>query len=193
MRRRTMTATLTAAASLLLLVASARAQDPTPPKTFPLNLQPYPGLPSGKVTAMSGVVDASGHHFLLDGLGVLQPAAVTLLAKNVDDDLTLILAKDRWDKPERSGSTRGTGQVTFRFRTWGEVKILVRSSGEARPYDLIVWAGEELEAPVPPAFVPISEYQKRHPEAAASGGGVGRLLGGTGSPALWIIAGALRG
>ncbi len=177
--------------AILLLAAVGFAQQSQEPMTYRLDLKPYPDLPTGKIAAMSGTADSTGHHFIVDNLGVLQPSAVTLVAKNAGNDLTLTLCKDRWDKPERSGSTKGTGQLTFKFRTWGEVRILVQSNGAPAPYDLIVWAGDDLKPPVPSAFVPMSQYKSKHPQGAATtenGGTNTTGVGGGTSPVMWIIA-----
>jgi hypothetical protein len=51
-----------------------------------------------------------------------------------------------------------------------------------RAYQLVVWAGDEARPPMRSPFVSMDEYRKRQ------GGGSGSFMG---SPALWVIAGAL--
>ena len=64
---------------------------------------------------------------MLKNLFILQPVAVTVLAKNKNDDIRIQLAKDRWDERVQEGSTKGVGSRTFKFRTQGDLRIMVRS------------------------------------------------------------------
>lgn len=135
---------------------------------------------NGKVMALQGTVGQGGEKFILEGLGILQPVEVTLISKDPDTDLTLQLCKFDWKKPERSGSTRGSGIQTFKIRTEGDLKIFVASTQGERPYQLAVWVGDEIRAGMKPAFIPKEEYKKMK---GGMGGGFG-----FGSAVLWVIA-----
>jgi hypothetical protein len=137
-----------------------------------------PQIPKGRIALVEGIADSSGDHFAQEDLGILQPVAVTLLAKDPAADVTLQLLKDRWDTPHRSGSTKGTGQQAFRVRTQGELKIMV-TAAQPTPYLLVVWVGDDIKLPMKSAFVPMAQYRKRHPDA----GGLG------GSALTWAVAG----
>jgi hypothetical protein len=139
-----------------------------------------PAVPQGKVMALQGTVGQGGEKFILEGLGILQPVEVTLLSKVPDADLALQLCKFDWKKPERSGSTKGTGIQTFKIRTEGDLKIFVASAQGEQPYQLTVWVGDEMRPGMRPAFVPKEEYKKMK---GGMGGGFG-----FGSPVLWVIA-----
>jgi hypothetical protein len=101
-------------------------------------------------------------------------------AKNPEDELSLQLLKDRWDRPHRTGSTKGTGKVSFAVRTQGEMRILVTAPAPT-PYQLLVWSGDEIKLPMRSPFMPMPDYRKRHPEVA----------GGVGGYALWTFAALL--
>lgn len=139
-----------------------------------------PRVPNGKVMALQGTVGQGGEKFIVEGLGILQPVEVTLLSKDPDADLTLQVCKFDWKKPERSGSTKGTGVQTFKLRTEGDLKIFVASSQGERPYQLVVWVGDEIRPAIRPAFIPKEDYKKMK---GGMGGGFG-----IGSAVLWIIA-----
>ena len=134
-------------------------------------------LPSGKFVAVQGNAGTAGEKFILENLSILQPVEVTLLAKDDKAELNLQLSKFDWKNPDRSGSTKGTGSATFHVSTQGDLKIQVSASQSETPYQLAVWVGDELQPPMPPAFVPKERFK-------------GRSLGGfdLGSPVLWVIA-----
>lgn len=162
------------AAGLTMLAVGLSAQTQSKaaidaPKTYPLHLKTVSQIPKGKIALIEGIADSSGDHFAQEDLGILQPVAVTLLARDQAADVTLQLLKDRWDTPHRSGSTKGTGQQAFRVRTQGEMKIMI-TAPQPTPYLLAVWVGSDIKLPMKAAFVPMAEYRKRHPEAGAMGG-----------------------
>jgi hypothetical protein len=147
---------------------------------FKIVPKPDPRVPNGKVMALQGTVGQGGEKFILEGLGILQPVEVTLISKDPDADLALQLCKFDWKKPERSGSTKGTGIQSFKIRTEGDLKIFVASSQGERPYQLAVWVGDEVRPGMRPAFIPKEEYKKMK---GGMGGGFG-----FGSVVLCIIA-----
>ena len=159
---------------LLFVPLCANAQE------FKIVPKQDPAVQNGKVMALQGTVGQGGEKFILEGLGILQPVEVTLLSKDPDSDLTLQLCKFDWKKPEKTGSTKGTGIQTFKVRTEGDLKIFVASSQGEQPYQLAVWVGDEMRPGMKSAFIPKDEYKKM------KGGSSG--MPGIGSPVLWIIA-----
>ena len=73
-----------------------------------------------------------------------QPVEITFFQKIPSRTSTLQLCKFDWKKPEKTGSTKGTGIQTFKVRTEGDLKIFVASSQGERPYQLAVWVGDEM-------------------------------------------------
>ncbi len=165
-------------------LVAQKASLPGSSGVYPLELKSDPQLKYGKFAAVQGTADAKGQELEVGDLSVLQPVQVTLLATNKNDDLRLALSKlELGSDVAESGSTKGTGFVTYKFRTEGDLQIKVRSPGGPRPYELFVWAGNKVNPPVPSAFVPMSTYLKQHP---GSGG-----KDGFGGLVLWVIAGTL--
>lgn len=150
------------------------ADPPRAADVYPVELVADPAIRNGKVAAVEGTAGPSGQKLAIADLSVLQPVEVTLFARD-DDDLRLDLSKFILDAPAKSLSTKGSGFATARFRTQGDLQLTVKSPQGPRPYRLLVWAGNEVPAPVPSLF------------AAASGG----ETGSGGPPLMWVIAGLL--
>jgi hypothetical protein len=175
---------LGAVAVTALLTQTTHAQDGLPkstdPKIHAINLRTVPYLKDGKIAIVQGAVDGSGYRFVVENLDVLQPVAVTVLGADPNDEVNLRLAKKSWDESAREGSTRGSGERTFKVRTHGDMRIVVTSKEGLKPFQLVVWAGDERQVPIPPIFA------TGVTAADADGGRTGSS--GT-SPALWTIAG----
>lgn len=149
------------------------------PTAYRLDLKAIPELEQGKIAMAEGTAGPGGVRFVAENLSILQPVVVTVLAKNPDDDVRVSLSKYRYDESDRSGTTKGEGMYTTRLRTQGDLKVVV-SAPDPRPFQLVVWAGDEVAREMPPVIV-------SDREAVQDSGGWG--LGG--SLVTWVIAGAL--
>ena len=162
----------------LLLPGSALAQGPpTGTDVYQLALEPNPDIKSGKIATLEGVAGTAGQKLAVGDLSVLQPIEVTVFAPDEADDIRLELSKFILDSPAKTCSTKGNAFCTVRFRTQGDLQINVVSPDGPKLYRLLVWAGNEVPAPVTTPLVSMSEYRKTS--------GIG------GVPVLWVIAGAL--
>lgn len=172
-----------------LASAVVRGQPPPvpqePPQVYQLKLEPAPEIKNGRIAAVQGTAGPAGVKLMVGGLSILQPAAVSLIARYPSDDLRLELGKFTADAPVRSGSTKGEGVCTLEFRTEGEVQIKVTSPAGPQPFRLVAWAGDEVAADLPSIFAPVNATtaQAAAPAAPAREGGT--------STVLWVIAGAL--
>ena len=130
-----------------------------------------------------GTAGPDGVKFVAENVSILQPIVVTVLAKDPGDDVRLGLSKDRYDQADRTGTTKGTGIYTTRLRTQGDLKVVV-SSPTPTPFQLVVWAGDEVTRPIKPIVVADRAMVtgEKSPGGAAAGGG---------SMVMWVIAGAL--
>jgi hypothetical protein len=145
-------------------------------------LKPDARLSAGKATFAEGTASAAGDRFFVENLSIIQPVIVTLVTGSKDDDVRLQLSKYRFDVADKSASTRGTGRVTFKLRTQGEMKIVVTGPAPKK-YQLVIWAGDELK-PVPPPVVL---------QGGVSGQPRGRWVWiGLGVVALALVAAAVR-
>ena len=141
------------------MTQSAAAQDTAskgPAAVYGLDLKEHAEVRSGKVAGAGGTVDRAGHRFQLEHLDLQQPIAVAVIAGNPSRRVEVRLAKYNFDNVERQGRTDGAGHVSFRFRTEGDLRILVRAAtDEPTPYSLVVWVGEEIDSDIAAPFVPM--------------------------------------
>jgi hypothetical protein len=168
--------------------ASAAAQDAAvarqaravnDPQAYRIAFKAHPDLKDGKIAMVEGTAGPQGVRFVAEYLSILQPIVVTVLAKDPNDDVRVALSKYRYDEADRSGTTKGEGIYTTQLRTQGDLKIVV-SSPERKPFQLVVWAGSEVERSMKPVIV-------SNPAKVSGRGSWG--IGG--SAATWVIAGAL--
>lgn len=146
-----------------------------------LVLQKAPDIETGIVSLVSGTVGSGGERFFVEHLTMFQPAMVVLIAADVEQPLTLDLAKFRYDDNAWSGDTGDEGYLSHRFRTQGELKLQVSAPnlppGEEAGFYLIVWAAE-LPAPdmsPPVQVIGASENGGGMPGWVKIGGGVALL------------------
>ncbi len=143
--------------ALAVMPFAAAAQQPDPNDKTPvheLTLETQRDITNGRIAMIEGEVDAAGLRFVISKLDILQPVAVTLVAPDGSgDDLNLALWKYAEDEVQREGSTRGTGAVSFQFRTEDDLQIRVTSPEGSKRFRLAVWAGDAIDAPVPSPFV----------------------------------------
>jgi hypothetical protein len=118
-----------------------------------LTLEKQDAIANGRMAMVEGEAGPEGVRLVVNKLSILQPAAVTLVAFDTNDDLQLSLWKYAEDDVQRQGSTRGTGAVSFQFRTEDDLQIKIASPQGPKRYRLAVWAGEEIETPLPSPFV----------------------------------------
>ena len=151
---------------LSLLGSCAFAQ--SPPNVFHINLKPNPIIEAGRLGAVQGTADKTGHRFLVEDLTIGQGVAVVLFAQDKNRKMRLQLFKFKWDSPERSGETDSQGKVEFDLKTEGEMKVLVTSeNGTPGDYVLVVLVVDELPpATVPSIFVPMPKQPSAHGKTA---------------------------
>ena len=166
------------AALFASLTVPLGAQNPDPndkTKVHELTLEKHVDISNGRIAMIEGDAGPDGIRFVVSKLDILQPVAVTLATvSDPGDDLRLSLWKYAEDEVQRQGSTRGSGVVSFQFRTEDDVQIRVVSPAGPRRYRLAVWAGDPIEIPVPSPFVS---------QAGFTGSGT--------SPLMYVIAAAV--
>ena len=173
----------------VLIVTLAQAQDdgPVGERVYNLALKPSSDIASGKVAVVEGVAASQEQHFAVGNLSVLQPVRVILTTPAADSDVRITLSKFILDEPAISGSTAGSGVAAFQFRTQGDLQIRVTAPSQPTPYTLLVWAGDEVSAPMASPFVAMDDYRRRG--GAVPGGASGSASGS--SIVLWVIGGSL--
>lgn len=145
------------AAIVFSVPVAARAQNPDPndkTSVHPLTLEKHAGIGNGRIAMVEGEAGPEGVRLVVNQLSILQPAAVALVPLDAGDDLRLALWKYAEDDVKHEASTRGDGFVSFRFRTEDDLQLRIVSPAGPRRYRLAVWAGDEVEMPLPSPFVP---------------------------------------
>jgi hypothetical protein len=174
----------------MLIVSLVQAQDDGPPageRVYKLALKPSSDIASGKVAVVEGVAAAAEQHLAVGDLSVLQPVRVILTTPAADSDVRITLSKFTLDEPAVSGSTAGAGVAAFQFRTQGDLQIRVTAPSQPTPYKLLVWAGDEVPAPMTSPFVSMDDYKRKN--AAVPGSAAGPAA--SNSLVLWVIGGSL--
>ena len=174
--RQTITAAVIAALSVPLAASAPQNPDPNDKTTVhPLTLDKHPAFANGRIAMVEGEATPEGVRLVVSKLSILQPVGVALVAVDGGSaDLQLSLWKYAEDEVQRQGSTRGSGYVSFQFRTEDDLQIKIASPEGPRRYKLAVWAGDEVEVPLPSPFVS---------QAGFTGSGT--------SPLMYVIAAAV--
>lgn len=149
----------------LCAAPNAAGQDPVQPPKGPaplkLQLEKIPEVTPGSVAVAEGLATATPNRMWLDSLGISQPVSVTIASTNPAEPLTLSLTKDSWDDALHTTTTNGEGTATVDIRTQGEMGLKVTSaSGNAVPFLLSVWVGDEVTPEMPDILVPVKDYSQ---------------------------------
>lgn len=165
------------AALLIACAPIGAAQQPDPNDKTPvheLTLAKHPEFGNGRIAMVEGETGPEGVRLVVSKLSILQPVGVALVAADPNDNLQLALWKYAEDDVQREGSTRGDGYVSFQFRTEDDLQIRIVSPDGPKRYKLAVWAGDEVDLPLPSPFVA---------QAGFTGSGT--------SPLMYVIAAAV--
>lgn len=152
-----------------LLTATAQDNSEEGPSVYPVELKEDSQLEGGESAFLQGEADIDGHRFTVPESQVLQPISVWAFSKDPTKTVRLRVVKDSWEQPERdidTGNPRGIAEV--HFRTYDGFKLWVTAE-EPTSYVLIVWKGEEIELPIAPLAMPMSQYRESNAAANADG------------------------
>ncbi len=97
-----------------------------------------------KVGRVEGMVDAAGRRFYLDGLDVMSPLAIQVLAKDETRPIKVALHRFFWKTAEMKGETDSNGDWTFVGRVHDEVGIELRAS-EPSEFYILAWQGPAMK------------------------------------------------
>jgi len=167
---RPLLAVLLAALSLAAAAPSiAQAGDGDQVRTvYDIELKEDARIATGKSAFLKGTATPYGHQFQVEGTALDQPISVGLYAVDPARPLRIRVVKDSFGEPVREVQTDAQGRAELYFRTYDGFKLWV-SAAEPSDYQLVVWLGEELVAPPPPAAIPASEYAADPANAGAAG------------------------
>lgn len=151
-------------ASLLApgLAPAARADEGT--EVVELRLDEKP------VVVIDGVAGPRGHYFVMREMALLQPITVTLVGAR-RSEVAVAVVKDAWDAVEREASSRDGRPCELRFRTEGDVGLVVWADHFPSQFRLAVSVSDAV---APPALTPM-ERPGLLARLAAGSGVSGRL------------------
>ena len=152
---------------LLQCAASAFAAAPAEPKIYKITPEAIPGSIHVKGAAYTGTTEATGTRFVLANLNTRQPVVVSVIGVDPNDEFSLAIFKeaDVWKAPKREAKTIDGKPAVAMFRTYDRAHILVTSSVAARAFEIRVAVGDEIVPRAKPAFMPMDQYQQKHPMA----------------------------
>lgn len=155
------------AIALLIHALSASAAAPTEPKIYKITPGPLAGSPHVKGAAYTATTEINGTHFELANLNTRQPVLVSVIGVDPKDEFSLAVFKetDAWKTPKREAKTNNGQPAVAMFRTYDRAHILVKSVAGPRAFEIRVAVSDEIRPRAKAAFMPMNEYQQRHPLA----------------------------
>ncbi len=158
------------AASLLFGIArDAHSEEELPPPVTKVELREQPDLAkAGKVAIYKGDADKKGVAFYLEGLGIGTPVGLMLISGDAAAPMHLAVKNDLSKDWDRKVEPDESGIAQTRFRTEGPAMVLVTSSGELKPYQLLIWVGPEVK---------IHRFLKSPFGGGGASGGSGTIVG----------------
>jgi len=147
----------------------ARAEEEQPPPVTKVELREQPDIAKvGKVAIYRGEADGKGVAFYLDGIGIGVPVGLMLVSGDSAAPMHLAVKNDLSKDWDRKVAPDESGIAQTRFRTEGPAMVLVTSSGELKPYQLLIWVGPEVK---------IHRFLKSPFGGGRSGSGGGAVIG----------------
>ncbi len=124
-------------------------------KATELKLQPYragDGKADGRIYGAIITQTEATQYFYVEGVSIYSPNYVGITAENPSETLKVSLHKETWEQANVSGQTQNAGHWEAKFKTSGDFGIRVTSDHLPAQYALLVWVGNEVDAPPPSPF-----------------------------------------
>lgn len=102
-------------------------------KALRLKKHELPGVEGAQFAALKGKIKTNQARLILPGLQVTRPVAVTVQSTEPTQALELQLVKTRWQKPLARCTTDESGRCTLKFRTQGDLGIVIQQIGSDSP------------------------------------------------------------
>lgn len=133
-----------AAAITIALCCSQIASAEDDPKIPVIALDKAEGVSFGTVGKVSGACRAKGPTYAVDDFSIFQPVKVVLVAGNPKQKVHLHITKPSGADVIFDGDTNPKGVAIAKFRTQGDMRIVVTSTDPGCHFGLLVWAGATL-------------------------------------------------
>jgi len=149
------------AACLLVACGSARTAAAQPftldEKIKPTELKLEPlrsGDPKTDGRMYGAAITQTGpvQYFFVQGVSIFSPVYVGVTADDPSAPAQIALFKETWEQPHVRGETGGSGRWDAKFKTSGDFGIKMTSDRPQTRYALLVWVGNEVNAPMPSPF-----------------------------------------
>jgi hypothetical protein len=123
-------------------------------KPTQLTLQPYhtgDAKTDGKVYGAVITQTQESQYFFVQNISIYSPDYVAVNANDPSDRIQVSLHKETWEQASRQGRTDG-GHWDAKFKTSGDFGIHVTPDRLPATYAILVWSGNEVDAPLPSPF-----------------------------------------
>ena len=124
-------------------------------KPTELKLAPYrAGDPKADGRVYGDVIaqTAPTQYFFVQGLSIFSPSYVGVAEEDATSPISVEVAKETWEQPHLKGQTGASGRWDAKFRTSGDFGIKVTADHVPVRYAVVVWSGNEVNAPMPSPF-----------------------------------------
>lgn len=111
----------------------------------------------GKLSVVGGSTGPQGVRFMLKNLSIQSPIQFTVAAADVSNPVEVSVYKDKPEQALLQGSIRGTGVVTFKFRTDESIKLMVKGAAGSK-YQVATWVGPQIPQAAPATLVSKKEF-----------------------------------
>jgi hypothetical protein len=91
-------------------------------------------------------------YFFVQGVSIYSPVYVGATVDDPSSSAQIEVHKETWDQANLHGDTGGSGHWDAKFKTSGDFGIKVTSDRPQTKYALLVWVGNEVNAPIPSPF-----------------------------------------
>jgi hypothetical protein len=106
----------------------------------------------GRIVTHAARQDTDTSYYWVQGLSMYSPCFFTITASDPAADIKINLCKENWQKAHKSGTIKGKGKWTEKFKTEGDFGIQVIARKKPVRYALLVWSGDEVKVDIPSPF-----------------------------------------
>jgi hypothetical protein len=124
----------------------------------------------GREVRQRGRANDTPKRFHVNGLNVMAPTLVALVAHDRDAPVEARLFRHVWGEPVRTGETGSEGVWIFEGRIHDTLGLEILALGDKPAgYDLVIWQGERVGPAFSNIFTPVHDT-KAAPDASGAGG-----------------------
>jgi len=103
-------------------------------------------------------------YFFANGFSIFSPAYFGITGNAGSPEISVSLHKENWLQPNHKGTTNEKNHWEKKFRTEGDIGIMVVPKKIPATYAIVLWVGDEVKLDMP------SPFKKNDGSASGSGG-----------------------